>query len=374
MSQRDSATPTILKAFHEALGAKMAPFGGFLMPIQYSGIVREHEAVRQAAGLFDTCHMGEFVFSGPSAAADLDRIVTCDVATLVTGQCRYGLICNPEGGVIDDMIVYRTGDASFMMVVNAGTQSNDLAWIKAHLSPQTQGLDVSDETGKLDVQGPHAPAILASLLDQPIAGLGYFRFKDNTFEGAPVCVSRTGYTGEIGFELYASCDTTKVLWQALVAAGVTPAGLGARDTLRLEVGLPLYGHEMTPDRNAAESGFTSVLSLDKEFIGCDAVRRHATCGSVLTGIVLEGRRAAREGDVITLQDGAPLGDVTSGSFAPSLGCAVALGYLPREHVQEGRPVQVKTSRQVLPGMLSSTSFYKQGTVRKPLKRFLEKTV
>lgn len=373
MPESGDVTPTILRGRHEALGAKMAPFGGFLMPIQYSGIVREHEAVRREAGLFDTCHMGEFEIRGADAAADLDRIVSCNVLTLEVGQCRYGMICNPAGGVIDDMIVYRTADKDFLMVVNAGTQSGDLAWIQSHVSRQTSVVDVSADTGKLDLQGPRAPAILASLLDAPIAGLRYFRFADNTFAGTPVRVSRTGYTGEMGFEIYASNDTTLALWDALLDRGVLPAGLGARDTLRLEVGLPLYGHEMGPERNAAESGFTSALSRDKEFIGAEAVRAHADQGSVLIGVTLEGRRAAREGDRIQTPEGEDIGEVTSGSFAPSLGHAVALGYVQRAFAHVGDPVQLSTSRQVLPGRLSGTQFYDQGTVRKPMKGFLEET-
>ena len=371
VGDENEAIPTILTDRHRTLGARMAPFGGFQMPIQYDGIVSEHNAVRRGVGLFDTCHMGEFIIQGSSATSDLDHLLTCNVATLDAGQCRYGLICNPDGGVIDDMIIYRTGEVSYMMVVNAGTQAGDFAWIREQVSDRTELRDVSQETGKIDLQGPDAPAMLANLLDDPIAGLKYFRFLENRLDEATVRVSRTGYTGEIGFELYASNATTLILWDRLLEAGATPAGLGARDTLRLEVGLPLYGHEMGTNRNAGESGFTSILSPDKNFVGCEAVRRHMDGGSVLTGVVLDGRRAAREGDVIQLVDGETVGEVTSGSFSPSLGRAIALGYVRREHVQPGQKVKVVTARQDLPGTLESTPLYKEGTARKSLKQFLE---
>ena len=372
MSESLEAKPTLLLERHLSLGAKMAPFGGFLMPIQYSGIVREHEAVRTATGLFDTCHMGEFHFTGTEAVADLERLVSCNVASLGIGQCRYGLLCNPAGGVIDDLILYRKGDAEFMMVVNAGTQAGDLAWIRDHLRAGTDVTDLSGETGKLDLQGPGAPAMLAGLLDVPFNGLKYFRFMDNTLEGEPVLVSRTGYTGEIGFELYASESMTLRLWDRLLEGGAQPAGLGARDTLRLEVGLPLYGHEMDVKRNAAESGFTSVLSSDKDFVGCESVRRVSPSSSSLMGVLLEGRRAAREGDVVQLAGGEAVGVVTSGSFAPSLGCAIALAYIRCAHADAGRAVEVVTARQVLSGKLVHTPFYRNGTVRKALINFLEK--
>lgn len=342
------------------------------MPVQYSGIVREHAAVRTAAGIFDTCHMGEFHFRGAGAVADLERLVSCNVGSMLPGQCRYGLLCNPEGGVIDDMILYRQDDAEFMMVVNAGTRAGDLTWIQDHLGAETQVHDCSEETGKLDLQGPGAPAMLAGLIDAPLRGLNYFRFLNTHVDGHAVLVSRTGYTGEIGFELYASVKATVKLWDRLLACGALPAGLGARDTLRLEAGLPLYGHEMNPNRNAAESGFTSVLSTDKEFVGCESVRRVSPSESLLTGIVLQGRQAAREGDVVQLSSGESVGVVTSGSFAPSLGCAVALAYVQRAQAGPGQDVEVVTSRQVLRGKLSRTPFYKNGTARKPIRMFLEK--
>ncbi len=258
-----------------------------------------------------------------------------------------------------------------MIVVNAGTQAGDFEWIRERVSATTSVENISEATGKLDLQGPRSPALLQSLLDEPLDGLKYFAFRENRFNGRSLLVSRTGYTGEIGFELYADPETTLSLWDACLEAGAVPAGLGARDTLRLEVGLPLYGHEMTAERNAVQSGFTNVIADDKDFIGAAAIRGAAGTGQRLIGCVLDGRRAAREGDRFCLENGDGIGVVTSGSFAPSLGQAVAMGYVDVEHCRAGLPVQIETARQALRGSLQETPFYKNGTVRMPLRAFLE---
>jgi len=360
---------TALCGLHVALSAKMAPFGGWLMPIQYQGILKEHEACRTQAVVFDTCHMGEFLVRGPQAAGDLDRLVTCNVASLAVGQCRYGLMCNEAGGVIDDLLVYRTGEADYMVVVNAGTQDHDFEWLQAHLTRGTQAQNVSATTCKIDFQGPATPKLMKRLVERPVTDLKYYHFAENAYRHQRVLVSRTGYTGEIGFEIYFDDAVfAQAFWKDTIALGAVPAGLGARDTLRIEMGMPLYGHELGIDRNAADSGFTKAISANKNFVGAAAVR--AGGPSRLVGVAIDGRSAARQGDTIKSDTGAEIGTVTSGSFAPSLGHAIAMGYVKKDAAVVGAKVMVQTARQELPGTIAATPFYKDGTARKPMAAFL----
>lgn len=367
MSESAGDKPTCLHDLHVALGARMAPFGGFLMPIQYEGgIVAEHHATRQNATLFDTCHMGEFRLFGPSAGADIDRLVSCHVLNLAEGQCRYGLMCNEAGGVIDDLLVYRMGPDEWMLVVNAGTQDNDFEWVKDHLSYGTKIENLSAGMAKIDVQGPKSAEILATLAEEPIGGLGYYRFDWNRYKGRQVLVSRTGYTGELGFEFYSDEESAVEFWQACMDLGAEPAGLGARDTLRLEMGMPLYGHELDASRNAAESGFSRSIARDKSFVGSTVVLDDSKKKYQLVGIVFEGRRAARNGDGIVDAAGSRVGVITSGSFAPSLDKAVALGYVERSLTAAGTALTVQTARQPLPGVVADLPFYKKGTARQKI--------
>jgi len=363
----DKRTP--LYDTHINLGARMAPFGGFAMPIQYTGIFKEHEATRSGATLFDTCHMGEFVLSGPTVVEDLETLLSCPTANLEHGQCRYGLLCNEAGGVIDDLLVYRITDQEFMLVVNAGTQEGDAEWIQAHLSPDTQFENRSATTAKIDLQGPASPPIMNGLVEDGIMDLRFYRFKQTTYRGEPVVVSRTGYTGEVGFEIYLPTNLAAVFWDDAMQQGAACAGLGARDTLRLEMGMPLYGHELTTTRNAAEAGFPRATANDKAFIGHNVVRDANRQRDALVGIRLEGRRAAREGDAILAADDTPLGTVTSGSIAPSLGVAIALGYVPRDQAATGTSVTLQTARKALAGTIVKLPFYDGATARKSLSTF-----
>ncbi len=362
---------TCLYEVHRSLGAVMGPFGGFEMPIQYDGIVAEHQACREGAVLFDTCHMGEFIVSGEQASAGLDRLLSCRVDTLVDGQCRYGFLCNPEGGVIDDLLVYRLGVSRFMLVVNAGTQAGDAAWMAPRLRDDVTFEDVSGQTAKIDLQGPDSPRIVQRILGRVLTGLKYYRFVQTVYLGQPVLLSRTGYTGEMGFELYAAPDQAIAFWQAAMQLGARPAGLGARDTLRLEAGMPLYGHELSVDRNAAESGFSRAICCAKSFVGsevvCDPVKRR----QALVGIRLDGRRAARAGDTLHDASGHEVGVVTSGSFGPSVGAAVALGYIDEGLNAPGTAVTVKMSRGELAGSISALPFWPAGTARKRIDAFLQ---
>ncbi len=348
----------------------MAPFGGFDMPIQYEGILAEHESARTLAVVFDTCHMGEFSISGSKAAADLDRIVSCPVASMQIGQCRYGLICSEDGGVIDDQILYRMGENDFLMVVNSSTQLTDFEWIKKNISSNTSLVDLSEQTGKIDLQGPKSPQVATKLFERPIDQLRYYHWMRNVYRGKEILMSRTGYTGEIGFEVYLDERQTVQFWNDCIALGAKPAGLGARDTLRLEMGFPLYGHELNRDRNALESGLSKAIAAEKDFIGAKIVSDRDRATSSLRGIRLEGRRTSRSGDQIRNERGETIGSVTSGSFSPSLGVAIALGYVALPFCATGNRVIIAGQKSDLPGTLADLPFYRAATARRPISDFL----
>ena len=361
---------TILYDTHVALGAKMSLFGGYEMPIQYSGILAEHKAAREAAVIFDTCHMGEFRVSGANAVADLETVLSCPVAALKTGQCRYGFLCNEKGGVVDDQIVYRMAEKEFFMVVNAATEPADFEWVRGHLSAGTRIENLSAQTAKLDLQGPGSAKIMQKLMAEPIDGMKYYTWAKNRYKNTGVLISRTGYTGEIGFEIYCSTDLGRAFWNDCLDLGVLPAGLGARDTLRLEMGYPLYGHELDDCTNAAESGFTRAIDTGKKFIGSGVVLDPSRKQRQLVGIQLQGRRSARHGDTILDNNGKPAGTVTSGSFSPSLGYAVAFGYVALPASAVGNQVRIRTDRQERAGTIVEVPFYTKATGRMALKDFL----
>jgi aminomethyltransferase len=349
---------------HVALGARMAPFAGWEMPIQYRGILPEHEATRTGATVFDICHMGEFELTGPAAGADLDRLLTCAVGPMKDGQCRYGYLLRGDGGVLDDLTCYRWTPERFWLVVNAGTTMRDLDWVRAHVSPQTEVRDLSPALAKLDVQGPASLRLLERAFAASWPALGYFRFTGHTAGGVPMTVSRTGYTGEWGYELYFTAAAAGAIWDRLLEAGVTPAGLGARDTLRLEMGYPLYGHEMDESRTPVGLSRGAFLDLSKDFIGRAACARELESGAerYLTGLTLAGRRAARTGDAVW-RDGRSVGAVTSGSLAPSLGTAVALAYLDEAATAPGTEVEVEVRGARLPARVVAPPFHTRGTAR-----------
>ncbi len=351
---------------HRALGARMAPFGGWDMPIQYEGILAEHAWTRTKASVFDICHMGEFDLRGPSALADLERLLTQDVAGLSVGRCRYGYLLNEEGGVLDDLTVYRLAPDHFWLVVNAATRAGDAAWIRAHLSPGTHFEDVSDATAKLDIQGPASRAAMEDLFGLRLPDLPYFGFADLGLDGEPCRLSRTGYTGEFGYELYFPAASAVRFWEHLLAdARIKPGGLGARDTLRLEVGYPLYGHELDTTRTPVAAARGSFLNLKKDFIGREACARDLAegCPQYLCGLALEGKRASRAGDTL-VANGEPVGVVTSGSLAPSLGMAVALAYVDADKTAPGTALSIDSHGKALPAKTAALPFYTQGTARR----------
>lgn len=362
MSEELRKTP--LCAWHEAHGARMAPFADWLMPIQYEGILVEHQHTRSEAGLFDICHMGEFLIAGEGAAEALAAAVSHNLATLKEGKCRYGFILNEKGGVMDDCIVYRFGADSFMIVVNAACAATDYAALRARLPQSIRLEDVSDATGKVDLQGPRSLEVLEAVLSENFHDLGYFSFRRTTWQGVSLLVSRTGYTGELGYELYVPADTVLAFWETLLQdSRVKPAGLGARDTLRLEAGLPLYGHELDENHSPAEAGMGRMLTSETPYVGREGAQQ---VRQKLLPLRIDGRRAARGGDVLTLPDGTEVGVVTSGSFAPSLGCVIAFAWADAAHADAGE-YRIRTARAELVARVEDLPFYKSGTARITLK-------
>lgn len=348
---------------HIALGARMAEFGGWDMPIQYEGILAEHQHTRMQSGLFDICHMGEFELSGPTAAADLERLLTMKNSTLKIGQCRYGFMLNEQGGVLDDLTCYRLDDERYMLVVNAATLDGDSAWIQRHLSPDTVFTDRSEELAKIDIQGPRARVDLEAVLGS-LPDLGFFKATRFQASGTEFLLSRTGYTGELGYELYFPASEAVRIWQALlVNENIKPVGLGARDTLRLEVGYPLYGHELSADKTPAGVSRGMFIKKDVDFIGRDAVMRDLDClTELLVALEFESKRAARAEDQVFFQ-GSERGVVTSGSVSPSLGKAVALALVQAECAEPGTVLDVKIRGKRFPATVTTLPFYKGGTAR-----------
>ncbi len=359
---------TPLNAKHVSLGAKMVPFGGWDMPVQYAeGIIAEHHHTRKQVSLFDTCHMGEFRIKGANAAKELDWIFPRGVAKQKVGTARYNFLLTDQGTVMDDLLIYRMDEEEFLIVVNAGTIDNDAARIKSLLSDTTEFVDESTATGKLDLQGPLSADILEKLgFDKKELPTNYKWIKTSV-KGIPALLSRTGYTGELGFEFYVAADKVEELWDILTSfPEVKPAGLGARDTLRLEVGFPLYGNEMDEKTTPVEAGFAPMMGLKKRsnFIAADILKDPAQVKKVLTPIVLEGRRAARHGNKVLSTDGKEIGIVTSGMFSPLVEKAIALAYINAEDKLEvDDDVLLQIGKKELQGKVVTFPFYKEGTVR-----------
>lgn len=357
----DLRTP--LTSWHEAQGAKMAPFAGWLMPIQYEGILAEHLHTRKHAGIFDICHMGEFLVEGPGATEALSRAVSHNLETLAPGKCRYGFFLTEKGGVLDDNIIYRFGPDSFMAVVNAACAPGDLKLLRDRLPETIKITDISGETGKVDLQGPDSLDVLEKVMGENFHDLGYFSFRESTWQGVSVLVSRTGYTGELGYELYLPAEKTEAFWKALLAdERVKPVGLGARDTLRLEAGLPLYGQDLDEEHTPAEAGMGRMMTSQADYVGKEAAQ---SVREMLVPLQIEGRRSARHGDVLALPGGEAVGRITSGSFAPSLGYVIAFAWVDAAHADKENFV-VRASRTELPAKKVEIPFYKEGTARKKL--------
>lgn len=356
----ESLATTPLTRWHRDNGAKMAPFAGFDMPVQYKGIIIEHNHTREQAGIFDICHMGEFRLDGPGAMAALNSIVSHDLTTLDPGKCRYGFLLNESGGINDDLIIYCLGEDEYMLVVNGACRAKDFAHIKANLPAGPTLTDISDETGKIDVQGPQSLAVLESLTGRKWNELKYFNFETTDCLGFSMIVSRTGYTGELGYELYLPADKAAEVWEKLAAdERVQPVGLGARDTLRLEIGYPLYGQDLDEEHTPVEAGAGFFLKKETDYIGKSGL---GTVRQMLIPLTIEGRRTARHHDEVFLPSGEKTGFVTSGSFAPSLGHCVALAYVRAEDAG-AEDFMIRTARAELAARRVELPFYKNGTAR-----------
>ena len=358
---------TPLHAAHVEAGAKMVPFGGWEMPVQYAGIIEEHRTVRRAVGLFDVNHMGEFELQGPDALAILQRLTTNDAAALAVGQVQYSLICDENGGIVDDLTLCRLADDRFMLTVNAANADKDWQWVTEHGSGSARWENVSEATALLAVQGPKAEALVQRLADRDVTGVAYYHFIHGVVAGTPALISRTGYTGEDGFELYVKAGEVERLWHDLLNAGrengIMPIGLGARDTLRLEMKYALYGNDIDETTNPIEAGLGWVVKLAKgEFIGRAAIEKTKAEGPrrKLVGFEMVDRAVPRHGYQI-LQDGNEVGHVTSGSYGPSVDKYIGIGYVAAKHSHVGSEIEVEVRGKGQRARVVLTPFYPSKT-------------
>jgi len=358
---------TPLTSTHRALGARLIEFGGWLMPVQYRSIIEEHRAVRETVGLFDLSHMGELYVEGPDGGSALAAALVSDPPSLAIGRAHYSMICTPSGGIVDDLIVYRLGDARFLVVANASNAAivsdalaERLVTFKAVLD------DRALATGLLAVQGPRAKDVLAPLTDVDLGALRYYAVAEGTVAGIPALVARTGYTGEDGFEVFVESGLTMELWEVLLAAVQAqdglPIGLGARDTLRLEAGMPLYGNELDLETNPFEAGLGRAVKLDKEedFVGRTALEKVARDGPArkLVGLVVDGRGIARHGYPV-FNGERRTGVVTSGTQSPTLGVPIAMAYVAPADAEPGTVVDVEIRGTRVPARVVVLPFYRR---------------
>lgn len=356
---------TCLHDKHVGLGAQMSPFGGFDMPIQYEGIVEEHNAVRMACGIFDVSHMGEVFVSGPDAERFVNMIFTNDVTGAEKGKCLYGMMLHPDGGTVDDLLVYVQGVNDYLLVINAANIDKDVAWIVKNAEGYDVNIDhQSDNIGEIAVQGPEAETILKKVTGlDAISELTFYTFAHyRIYDDVDVIISRTGYTGEDGFEVYASHDVTRKLWDDLLAAGAVPCGLGCRDTLRFEVGLPLYGDELADDISPIEASLGMFVKLDKpEFIGREAVAAQKAAGASrkLVGLEILDRAIARHGAEVIDADDNVIGFVTTGYRGISVDKSIAMALIDSRFAAMDTNLRVRVRRKVFPAVVISKKFYKK---------------
>jgi aminomethyltransferase len=355
---------TPLHDAHRRLGARMVEFAGFSMPVQYSSIIEEHRAVRRAAGLFDVSHMGQIRLQGPAALETAERLVTRPLASLRAGRVRYALLCNEAGGVLDDVTVYRLAEDALFLCVNAANVEKDYRWIVRHAPAEAGVRNTSDATGLLALQGPVSAELLTKLCSGPVAELARYRFERFEVAGCDALVSRTGYTGSDGFEIYLEAPDCERVFETLLGEGeplgLVAAGLGARDTLRLEAALPLYGHELDEDTSPLEAGLERFVKLEAGgFIGAEALRRRRAEGLErrLVGFELEQRGVARAGHPVA-RDGQNVGRVTSGAPSPTLGKSIGLAYVPPELAESGTRLDIVIRGRATAARVVETPFVK----------------
>ncbi|MCT2260452.1 glycine cleavage system aminomethyltransferase GcvT [Brachybacterium muris] len=365
---------TALEAIHEELGATFTDFAGWRMPVRYGSDLAEHAAVRESAGLFDLSHMGEILIEGPQAPEALDHAFAGKISTVSVGRAKYTLLLTEDGGVIDDVIVYRRAEDRYLVVANASNAEADLAALTERCADfDTQVIDASAETALIAVQGPASADILTRALTgdgdttgitaEDIEALGYYRFLEGTYRGEDLLLARTGYTGEDGFELYVRADLAPALWEHLTSVGgeaLTPCGLACRDTLRLEAGMPLYGNELGTDKHPAQTGLGKVVALKSkgDFVGRAAVESADTTDlPVLVGLAAEGRRAARAGAAVRTVDGTEVGTISSGALSPTLGHPIAMAFVRPDLTEAGTELVVDVRGKDLPVRVVDLPFY-----------------
>lgn len=357
-----SELKTCLYDSHVALGAKMSPFAGFIMPIQYAGIVQEHLAVRQHVGMFDVSHMGEIFVEGPDAEAFVNHIFTNEIRGFEPGKVLYGMMCYPDGGTVDDLLVYREFEKDhFLLVVNAANIDKDFDWIKE----QVKGFNCSVRNespvwGQIAVQGPEAEKTVMEVLGyKEAAELGFYTFCDVLYNGKRLILSRTGYTGEDGFELYTTIENTVEIWDRLLKAGVQPCGLGCRDTLRFEAGLPLYGDELSPEISPVMAGLGMFCKYEKDFIGKEALldQKAGNLEKKLVGIEIFDKAIPRAGYPVELEDGTEVGVVTTGYHSISLDKSICFALVRKDVSALDTPLSVRIRKKVFPGKVIKKRFY-----------------
>jgi len=356
---------------HKEKGAKILPFAGYEMPIQYkNGIVHEHKKVRDSVGMFDLSHMGEFIVKGPKALEFLQKTTINDVSALVDGQVQYSNMCYPDGGIVDDLLVYRDEDF-YYLVVNASNLDKDFEWLKSNLIDGMELINVSDDTALIGVQGPRAEVVVQKLIKDDLSTLVYYHFIHSEIDGVPALISRTGYTGEDGFEIYfTDLGRAEKLWDKVEKAGeefeIEPIGLGARDTLRLEMKYPLYGNDIDKDTNPLEAGLRWAVKFEKgDFIGKEVLERVKLekIQRKLIPFVMDGKGIPRPHFKI-LKDGKEIGEVRSGTMSPSLGVGIGTGYVHRDYMKSGNKIEIDIRGKIFPATVIKPPFYKEGTIKK----------
>lgn len=358
---------TPLYDIHKSLGARMVPFAGWSMPVQYSGVIDEHRAVREAAGLFDVSHMGEIDIEGPHALDLVQMLTTNDASKLHIGQAQYSILCYPNGGIVDDALVYRFGDEHYLLCVNASNTDKDYQWIKEHAGSRfrTNVRDVSSHFAQLAIQGRRTVEILNRITDKDLESIQHFSFDTAELSGADVIVSRTGYTGEDGFEIYLSPEKAAHVWESIMESGkdygIKPIGLGARDTLRLEMKYALYGNDIDENTTPLEANLKWIVKFHKsDFIGRDSlIKQHEEgIGKKLVCLEMQERGIPRHGYEIFLEE-RKIGVVTSGTMSPSLGKGIAIGYVETGFEKEGQKVHINIRGKASKARIVTPPFYRR---------------
>jgi len=350
---------------HVKLNALMSEFAGWEMPIHYGSIIEETKHTRIKTSVFDICHMGELFIKEDPSNSTLDKAITVPVLKMKEGKCRYGFLLNENGTIIDDLIVYRIKSDEWMIVINAANEERDAAEISSRISSEAAFENRSEKTAKLDVQGPGAADAVEKIAGSGIRELKYYSFSMFEVLGGKHIISRTGYTGELGYEVYIDAEKAAGLWNTLLSHGVKPAGLGSRDILRLEAGLPLYGDELTEKTTPLDAGFDRFVDFEKDFTGKSALlkQREAGTKNILIGFASEGRRTPRHENKI-LAGGKEAGFVTSGVFSPHLNKGIGMGYINKESSAEGTQIEIDTGRGIIKAKIEKMPFVKETSLKK----------